>query len=170
MEKVPAALKAFCKKVTTREEMLPLAGLGVLWMRAKPPLAPLILNFLDSVKDGVFVVDSLQGSGKPTQAVSRGLRGQPQQHHPRCPCFREQEIPDQAGQGKQGRHYDSQASQWLSRVRGQAYALPPGKDHRKQIGPGLVKDGMNFPEMVAPASRQLRELIHLQLAEFQESL
>ena len=61
MEKVPANLKAFYNKARLREEMLPLAGFDVLFMRANPPLDPLMLNFLDSVKDDVFIVNSLQG-------------------------------------------------------------------------------------------------------------
>ncbi len=61
MEKVPSSLKAFYKKADTREEMLPLAGFDVIFMRANPPLDPLMLNFLDSVKDDVFIMNSLQG-------------------------------------------------------------------------------------------------------------
>jgi len=61
MEKVPANLKAFYRKAKLREEMLPLAGFDVLFMRANPPLDPLMLNFLDSVKDDVFIINSLQG-------------------------------------------------------------------------------------------------------------
>ncbi|WP_088341103.1 glutathione synthase [Robiginitalea sediminis] len=61
MDKVPASLKAFYKKATIREEMLPLAGFDVIFMRANPPLDPLMLNFLDSVKDDVFIMNSLQG-------------------------------------------------------------------------------------------------------------
>ena len=61
MEKVPASLKAFYNKAKVREEMLPLAGFDVLFMRANPPLDPLMLNFLDSVKDDVFIINSLQG-------------------------------------------------------------------------------------------------------------
>ncbi len=61
MEKVPSALKSFYKKAVTREEMLPLAGFDVVFMRANPPLDPIMLNFLDSVKDDVFIVNSLQG-------------------------------------------------------------------------------------------------------------
>ncbi len=61
MEKVPSGLKAFYNKAKVREEMLPLAGFDVLFMRANPPLDPLMLNFLDSVKDDVFIVNSLQG-------------------------------------------------------------------------------------------------------------
>ncbi|BFP43317.1 glutathione synthase [Flavobacteriaceae bacterium GF1] len=61
MDKVPAPLKTFYKQAKIREEMLPLAGFDVIFMRANPPLDPLMLNFLDSVKDDVFIMNSLQG-------------------------------------------------------------------------------------------------------------
>ncbi len=61
MEKVPSSLKSFHKKASIREEMLPLAGFDVIFMRAEPPLDPLMLNFLDSVKDDVFIVNSVRG-------------------------------------------------------------------------------------------------------------
>lgn len=61
MEKVPSILKGFYNKVKLREEMLPLAGFDAIFFRANPPLDPLMLNFLDSVKDDVFIVNSLQG-------------------------------------------------------------------------------------------------------------
>ncbi len=61
MDKIPSTLKSFHKKAELREEMLPLAGFDVIFMRAEPPLDPLMLNFLDSVKDDVFIVNSLQG-------------------------------------------------------------------------------------------------------------
>ncbi len=61
MEKVPSSPKSYYKKATTREEMLPLAGFDAIFMRANPPLDPLMLNFLDSVKDDVFIINSVQG-------------------------------------------------------------------------------------------------------------
>lgn len=61
MDKVPSSLKAFYNKVTLREEMLPLAGFDALFFRANPPLDPLMLNFLDSVKNDVFIINSLEG-------------------------------------------------------------------------------------------------------------
>ncbi|MFH6603949.1 glutathione synthase [Maribacter algicola] len=61
MDKVPGSLKSFYKQATLREEMLPLAGFDVIFMRANPPLDPIMLNFLDSVKDDVFIMNSLQG-------------------------------------------------------------------------------------------------------------
>ncbi|CAM1340350.1 glutathione synthase [Tenacibaculum amylolyticum] len=61
MEKVPSSYKSYYKKATTREEMLPLAGFDAIFMRANPPLDPLMLNFLDSVKDDVFIINSVEG-------------------------------------------------------------------------------------------------------------
>ena len=61
MDKVPNTLKAFYNKAELREEMLPLAGFDVIFFRANPPLDPIMLNFLDSVKDDVFIVNSLRG-------------------------------------------------------------------------------------------------------------
>ena len=60
-EKVSSSLKSFYKQAKLRVEMLPLAGFDVIFMRANPPLDPLMLNFLDSVKDDVFIMNSLQG-------------------------------------------------------------------------------------------------------------
>jgi glutathione synthase len=61
MDKVPTSPKSYYKKTTVREEMLPLAGFDAIFMRANPPLDPLMLNFLDSVKDDVFIINSVQG-------------------------------------------------------------------------------------------------------------
>lgn len=61
MDKIPKTLKAFYNKAVLREEMLPLAGFDVVFFRANPPLDPIMLNFLDSVKDDVFIVNSLRG-------------------------------------------------------------------------------------------------------------
>ncbi|MEJ2113345.1 MAG: glutathione synthase [Flavobacteriaceae bacterium] len=61
MDKVPNSLKSFYKKAEIREEMLPLAGFDAIFFRANPPLDPIMLNFLDSVKDDVFIINSLEG-------------------------------------------------------------------------------------------------------------
>jgi glutathione synthase len=61
MDKVPTTLKSFYSKAKLREEMLPLAGFDAIFFRANPPLDPIMLNFLDSVKDDVFIINSLQG-------------------------------------------------------------------------------------------------------------
>ncbi len=61
MEKVPSSIRSFYKKASIREEMLPLAGFDAIFMRGNPPLDPLMLNFLDSVKDDVFIINSVEG-------------------------------------------------------------------------------------------------------------
>ena len=61
MEKVPSSQKVFYNKANLREEMLPLAGFDAIFFRANPPLDPIMLNFLDSVKDDVFIINSLEG-------------------------------------------------------------------------------------------------------------
>lgn len=61
MDKVSSSLKSFYNRAELREEMLPLAGFDVIFFRANPPLDPIMLNFLDSVKDDVFIMNSLQG-------------------------------------------------------------------------------------------------------------
>lgn len=61
MDKVSSSLKSFYRNVELRDEMLPLAGFDAIFFRANPPLDPIMLNFLDSVKDDVFIINSLEG-------------------------------------------------------------------------------------------------------------
>jgi glutathione synthase len=61
MQKIPGSLKTFYNKAELRVEMLPLAGFDAIFFRANPPLDPIMLNFLDSVKDDVFILNSLEG-------------------------------------------------------------------------------------------------------------
>ena len=62
MDKVPGnSLKSFYKKLNYVKKCLPLAGFDAIFFRANPPLDPIMLNFLDSVKDDVFIVNSLEG-------------------------------------------------------------------------------------------------------------
>jgi len=61
MDKVPVQQKSFYKRAELADKMLPLAGFDVIMMRANPPLDPIALNFLDSVKDDVLIVNDIQG-------------------------------------------------------------------------------------------------------------
>lgn len=58
---VSRSVKSFYKSAILTEKMLPLAGFDVIFMRANPPLDPIALNFLDSVKEDVFIVNSVDG-------------------------------------------------------------------------------------------------------------
>jgi glutathione synthase len=59
--KVSASIPSFYKSVKFNEQMLPLEGFDVIIMRDNPPLDKLALNFLDSVKDDVFIMNSVDG-------------------------------------------------------------------------------------------------------------
>ncbi|WP_461205615.1 glutathione synthase [Clostridium sp. DL1XJH146] len=54
----------FYKKVQFTEQMLPLKGFDVVFLRKNPPLDNLLLNFLDSINDEVFIVNDLNGLRK----------------------------------------------------------------------------------------------------------
>lgn len=51
----------FFKTAEFEEEKVVLKDFDVIFMRDDPPLDPLVLNFLDSVKDDVFLVNSIRG-------------------------------------------------------------------------------------------------------------
>ncbi|UKN03202.1 glutathione synthase [Paracrocinitomix mangrovi] len=57
----PGTIPAFYKKVKLKDRMLPLAGFDVVFMRANPPLDIMMLNFLDSVRQDVFILNDIQG-------------------------------------------------------------------------------------------------------------
>ena len=52
---------AFYKQVKFVEEMLPLRDFDVIFMRDNPPMDPIVLNFLDSIKDDVFCINAVDG-------------------------------------------------------------------------------------------------------------
>jgi len=60
-EKFSNTPRLFYKTAKLREKMLPLAGFDVIFMRANPPLDPIVLNFLDSVKEDAFIVNDVEG-------------------------------------------------------------------------------------------------------------
>lgn len=60
-DKISSSLKSFHKHAEFYDEMLPLAGFDVIILRSNPPLDMIMLNFLDSVKDDVFIMNDLDG-------------------------------------------------------------------------------------------------------------
>ena len=60
-EKISKSLKSFHMHTRFYDEMLPLAGFDVIVLRSNPPLDMIMLNFLDSVKDDVFIMNDLDG-------------------------------------------------------------------------------------------------------------
>ncbi len=60
-ESVPSTVSLFYKKATFRKVKLPLAGFDAIFMRSNPPLNAAALNFLDSVRDDVFIMNDING-------------------------------------------------------------------------------------------------------------
>ncbi|TYK65283.1 glutathione synthase [Colwellia echini] len=58
---VTANIVSFYKKAEFQKSQLPLAGFDTIIMRANPPLDPITLNFLDSVRDDVFIMNDIDG-------------------------------------------------------------------------------------------------------------
>lgn len=59
--RVSARSTHFYKVVEFEQEMLPLKDFDVIFMRDNPPLDGLVLNFLDSIKDDVFIINAIDG-------------------------------------------------------------------------------------------------------------
>ena len=64
MEKIPSDMVRFHSKVEFKEELLPISGFDVIFLRANPPVDTTMLNFLDSVKDDVFIINDVEGIRK----------------------------------------------------------------------------------------------------------
>lgn len=60
-QKVSSSVTSFRQNCEKKFQFAPLAEFDVVFMRANPPLDPFTLNFLDSIKDDVFVMNAVQG-------------------------------------------------------------------------------------------------------------
>ena len=60
-EKVSGSIPAFYKNADFKRCKLPLAGFDAIIMRANPPLDTTALNFLDSVRNDVFIMNDIDG-------------------------------------------------------------------------------------------------------------
>ncbi len=60
-EKISASIPAFYKQVKFNKAMQPLREMDVIFMRDNPPMDPLVLNFLDSIKHDVFIINAVNG-------------------------------------------------------------------------------------------------------------
>jgi len=60
-EKMPTSMSLFYKTMDFESSMKALNEFDVIFMRDNPPLDPLVLNFLDSVKDDVFIINAVDG-------------------------------------------------------------------------------------------------------------
>lgn len=60
-QKIPKSPQKFFKTAEFKEKLLVLGDCDVIMMRDDPPLDPLVLNFLDSIADDVFLINSIRG-------------------------------------------------------------------------------------------------------------
>lgn len=60
-EKLTHSITAFYKTVEFESELKEMGEFDVIFMRDNPPLDNLVLNFLDSVKDDVFIINAIDG-------------------------------------------------------------------------------------------------------------
>jgi glutathione synthase len=60
-EKLTSSITSFYKTVKFNTEMRSLKEFDVIFMRDNPPLDGLVLNFLDSIKDDVFIINAIDG-------------------------------------------------------------------------------------------------------------
>lgn len=60
-EKISTGVPTFYKQAEFKRSKLPLAGFDAIVMRSNPPLDPIALNFLDSVRNDVFIMNDLDG-------------------------------------------------------------------------------------------------------------
>lgn len=64
MDKIPESVVSFHKKVTFQKRMTALHAFDCLMIRKDPPINPLVLNFLDAIKDEVVIMNDVDGIRK----------------------------------------------------------------------------------------------------------
>ncbi|MCF8233629.1 MAG: glutathione synthase [Bacteroidales bacterium] len=61
MNPFPANAVSFYNRVRFKEQLLPLSGFDAIFLRSNPPVDNIMLNFLDSVKEDTFFINSVEG-------------------------------------------------------------------------------------------------------------
>lgn len=64
MDKIPENISSFYKKVTFQKNMSGLHAFDCIMIRKDPPINPLVLNFLDAIKDEVVMINDVDGIRK----------------------------------------------------------------------------------------------------------
>lgn len=64
MDRVPESIITFYKKIKFEEKMMPLHGYDCIFIRKDPPIDPIMLNFLDSVKGETLIINDIDGLRK----------------------------------------------------------------------------------------------------------
>ncbi|HAQ69757.1 MAG TPA: glutathione synthase [Flavobacteriales bacterium] len=79
-ERTQKDAEKFYKQVKFKEELLPMSGFDVIFLRANPPVDSTMLNFLDAIKDEVLIINDVDGIRKAnnklyTAAMFHGKAG-----------------------------------------------------------------------------------------------
>lgn len=61
IKKVSSSINSFYKRIQFTNDMIELNSFDVIFMRDNPPMDSLVLNFLDSIKDDVFIINAIDG-------------------------------------------------------------------------------------------------------------
>lgn len=61
MDKISSSMVSFHRTTTFKNSMRALKEFDVIFMRDNPPIDPLVLNFLDSIKDDTFIINAIDG-------------------------------------------------------------------------------------------------------------
>jgi glutathione synthase len=68
-DKVSKNNNSFYKNAKFKQQMLPLSGFDAIFLRDDPPVNNTVLNFMDSVKDDVFIVNDIDGMRKASNKL-----------------------------------------------------------------------------------------------------
>lgn len=63
-EKLSSDIVRFYKKTVFKEQMLPMSGFDVIFLRSNPPVDTVMLQFLDSVRGDTFIMNDVEGLRK----------------------------------------------------------------------------------------------------------
>ena len=64
IEKIPENITTFYKKLTFNKKLTALHAFDCIMIRKDPPINPLVLNFLDAIKDEVVIINDVDGIRK----------------------------------------------------------------------------------------------------------
>ena len=60
-QKISSNIASFYRNAQFNQQKLPLAAFDAIFVRLNPPLDPIVLNFLDSVREDTFIMNDLDG-------------------------------------------------------------------------------------------------------------
>src|SRR5690606_26308858 len=61
-QKISSNIASFYRHAQFNQQKLPLAAFDAIFIRLNPPLDPIVLNFLDSVREDTFIMNDLDRS------------------------------------------------------------------------------------------------------------